>query len=84
MCLFYIIITSSEHPDGKFSAEIANPAVDEKLLEEIWCMQSHSISWSDIIHRLHIRTTPAGYVSSMETRLLSNLYEFFSRIKRVT
>jgi len=57
-------MTSSEHPDGKFVAEIPNPAVDETLLEEIWCMKSHGVCCSDIIHRLRIRTTPAGYTSS--------------------
>ena len=37
------IMTSSEHADGKFVAEIPNPAVDETLLEEIWCMKSHGM-----------------------------------------
>ena len=59
----YIIILS-ECPNGKCVAEIANPAVAESLLEEIWCMRSHDVSWKDIIQRLRTSTVPSGYTFS--------------------
>lgn len=53
-----------EYPNGKFVAHTANPAVTESLLQEIWCMRSHGVSWNDIIHRLRSSTVPSGYTFS--------------------
>jgi len=51
----------SECPEGKLVAEVANPAVSESLLEEIWYLRSCDMSWKDIIQRLRVRTVPSGY-----------------------
>ena len=45
----------------QFVAEDANPAVGESLLEEIWCMRLHDISWNDIMQWLHTSTVSSGY-----------------------
>jgi len=47
--------------NGKTIAETPNSVVPQGLLEEIWCLRSHDISWDDVIQRLRLRTVPSGY-----------------------
>ena len=58
MCIIFAL---SEFSNGKITAETPNPAVPERLLEKIWGLRSHDISWNDVIKQLRIRTVPPGY-----------------------
>ena len=47
--------------DGTIVAEIPNPAVPKKLLEELWHWKQNGVSIEDSIDRIRPRTVPTGY-----------------------
>jgi len=47
--------------DGTVVAELANEAVPQSVLHDIWNWREQGISKEDILHRLRTRTVPPGY-----------------------
>ena len=47
--------------DGSITAKVANPAVPDTLLEEIYTWRVERATDMDVITRLRQRTVPSGY-----------------------
>ena len=57
----YVYYDIAEGEDGILRAAVPNPAVGEKLLQEISTWMEEGCTMEDVVLRLRLRTVPNGY-----------------------
>ena len=76
-CIVVDVMTGKE---GGVTAEIANPAVSEDLLEEVLTWREEGgCTMDDIICRLRLRTVPNGHEGNLHTWCKGKKNGYFNR-----